>query len=225
MAAIDVDAVAFDLDGTLLDTIHDLAASVNDLLRERGVAALPKDVVRDLVGKGIANLLARALALAGAPARDEAEADAILVRYQQIYGERLGRETQLFPGVLGGLDRLRARGLGLAVVTNKASRFVRPHLDRARIAAYFDVVLGGEDAPRKKPDPAPLLLAAERLGVPPARLLMVGDSGNDVDAARAAGCPVLVVPYGYSEGVAVQDLASDGIVDSIAAVADLVRRA
>jgi phosphoglycolate phosphatase len=85
-------------------------------------------------------------------------------------------------------------------------------------------VIGGEDAPAKKPDPAPLLLAAARLGVRPARLLMVGDSGNDVDAARAAGCPVLVVPYGYSEGMPVQALGGDGIVDSLAAVADRVRR-
>ena len=120
---------------------------------------------------------------------------------------------------------MRQDGFGLAVVTNRATRFVRPHLEAAGIAAYFDVVIGGDDAPRKKPDAAPMLLAAQRLGVAPERLLMVGDSGNDVEAARAAGCPVVVVPYGYREGLAVQDLAADGIVDSIAAVAECVRRA
>lgn len=223
-AALDVDAVAFDLDGTLLDTIHDLAAAVNRLLAERGLGALPKATIRDLVGKGMANLLTRALAKAGAPVGGAEELAPILARYQQIYGELLGEETHLFPDVETSLARLRGAGVGLAVVTNKATRFVRPHLACAGIEAYFDVVIGGEDAPAKKPDPAPLLLAAQRLGVPPGRLLMVGDSGNDVDAARAAGCPVLVVPYGYSEGVPVQALGGDGIVDSLAAVADRVRR-
>lgn len=223
--ALDVDAVAFDLDGTLLDTIHDLAAAVNGLLAERGLAVLPKATIRDFVGKGMANLVARALAAAGAPVAGPDELAPILARYQEIYAALLGRETQLFPDVVESLARIRAAGVGLAVVTNKASRFVRPHLACAGIEAYFDVVIGGEDAPAKKPDAAPLLLAAQRLGVPPARLLMVGDSGNDVDAARAAGCPVLVVPYGYREGKPVQALRGDGIVATIAAVADRVRRA
>ncbi len=222
--ALDVDAVAFDLDGTLLDTIDDLAAALNRLLAERGLPALPKATIRDFVGKGMANLLTRALAMAGAPVGGAEELAPVLARYQEIYGGLLGDETRVFPDVEESLARMRAAGVGLAVVTNKASRFVRPHLACAGIEAYFDVVIGGEDAPAKKPDPAPLLLAAERLGVRPARLLMVGDSGNDVEAARAAGCPVLVVPYGYSEGMPVQALGGDGIVDSLAAVADRVRR-
>jgi phosphoglycolate phosphatase len=220
-----VDAIAFDLDGTLLDTIDDLAAAVNALLHELRLQPLPQPTIRDLVGKGMSNLLARALALAGAPPLADVEREALLARYQHIYGGLLGRHTRPFPGMEEGLARMRKDGFGLAVITNKATRFVRPHLEAAGIAAYFDVVIGGDDAPRKKPDAAPMLLAAQRLGVAPERLLMVGDSGNDVAAARAAGCPVLVVPYGYREGHAVQDLAADGIVDSIAAVADCVRRA
>jgi phosphoglycolate phosphatase len=220
-----VDAVAFDLDGTLLDTIHDLAAAVNALLAELGLAALPKAVIRDLVGKGMTNLLRRALALAGAPPETDDLLAARLTRYQEIYGALLGRETRLYPGVVAGLDMMRAAGLKLAVVTNKATRFVRPHLDHARITQYFDVIVGGDDAARKKPDAAPLHFAAERLRVSPPRLLMVGDSANDVDAARATGCPVVVVPYGYSEGIPVQNLGSDGIFDSLAAVAVSVRRA
>jgi len=223
VAVLEVDAVAFDLDGTLLDTIHDLAAAVNTLLAEEGCAPLPKDTIRDLVGKGMANLLLRALTLAGAPAHDERAVEALMPRYHAIYGGLLGRETQLYPNVVTALARMRDAGFGLAVVTNKATKFVQPHLERAAIADYFDVVIGAEDAVRKKPDAAPLLLAAERLGVVPSRLLMVGDSGNDVACARAAGCPVLVVPYGYSEGLPVQSLAADGIVDSLAAVADIVR--
>ncbi len=221
---LDVDAIAFDLDGTLLDTIHDLAAAVNRLLADLGLEPLPKSAIRDLVGKGIANLLARALALSRGIAPDATEVETLLPRYQAHYAEILGHETIAFPGVVDALARLRALGFGLAVVTNKASRFVQPHLEHAGIATYFDSVVGGDDAVAKKPDGAPLLLAARQLGVAPARLLMVGDSGNDVDSARAAGCPVLVVPYGYNEGTPVQALESDGIVATLAELPDRVRR-
>ena len=106
------------------------------------------------------------------------------------------------------------------MITNKASRFVRPHLAQAGIESYFRLVIGGDDLPVKKPHPGPLLHAAREFGVEPAKLLMVGDSGNDAQAARAAGCPVLIVPYGYNEGTPVQNLDADGIVDSLLAVAD-----
>ena len=221
----DVDAVAFDLDGTLLDTVHDLAAAVNLLLGELGLSPLPVDAVRSMVGKGVADLLAKALTRArGAPPRDGEVAE-VLQRFGEGYASILGRQTQLFPGVVEGLERMRVAGFALAVITNKASRFVQPHLIHAGIAGYFATVVGGDDAVAKKPEAAPLLLAAARLGVVPARMLMVGDSGNDVTAARAAGCPVLVVPYGYNEGAPVQTLAADGIVDSLDAIAGRIRRA
>jgi len=210
-----VDAVAFDLDGTLLDTVHDIAAAVNLLLDELGLVPLPVDSVRSMVGKGVADLLAKALTRArGAPPR-----------FGEGYASILGRQTQLYPGVVDGLDRMREAGFALAVITNKATRFVQPHLVHAGIAGYFTTVVGGDDAIAKKPDAAPLLLAAARLVVAPARMLMVGDSVNDVTAARAAGCPVLVVPYGYNEGAPVQTLAADGIVDSLDAIAGRIRRA
>jgi len=119
---------------------------------------------------------------------------------------------------------LRGAGFRLAVVTNKTTRFVAPHLVHARIADYFDVVIGGDDAAAKKPDAAPIVLAAERLGVRCERLLVVGDSGNDALAARNAGSPVLLVPYGYNEGVPVRSLPADGIVDSLAQLPALCRR-
>ena len=225
-ATFDVSAIAFDLDGTLLDTIHDLAAAVNALLAELGHPALAKDAIRALVGKGMPNLVRRALALAtnvSPAAIEEAELADALARYQAHYAMRLGRETRPFPGMVEGLERVRAMGFPLAVVTNKATRFVRPHLAEAGIERYFAVVIGGDDLPTRKPDPGPLLHVASAFGVPPARLLMVGDSGNDVLAARAAGCPVLVLPYGYSEGEPVQKLEADGIVPSLAALADCVR--
>lgn len=125
--------------------------------------------------------------------------------------------------MIEGLERLAAMGFPLAVITNKASRFVWPHLERAGIARYFTLAVGGDDLPAKKPDPAPLLHVASMLRVPVGRLLMVGDSGNDAKAARAAGCPVLILPYGYNEGEPVQNLDADGIVPTLVAVADRVR--
>jgi phosphoglycolate phosphatase len=222
-ATFTVDAVAFDLDGTLLDTVHDLTAAVNLLLAELTLAPLPLEVVRDLIGKGIADLIGKALVRARGTPPCEGEVAALLPLYQQGYAKILGRETRPFPGVRTGLARMRDAGFRLAVVTNKATRFVQPHLAHAGIAEFFEVVIGGDDAVAKKPDAAPLLLAAERFRLTPPRMLMVGDSVNDVAAARAAGCPVVVVPYGYNEGAPVQTLAGDGIVDSLDAVADRIR--
>ncbi len=221
----EVDAIAFDLDGTLLDTVHDLASAVNTLLVEEGFAPLPTDAIRDLVGKGMLNLLTRALKLCGAPARDEVAMAALMLRYQEHYAAVLGDETVPYDGVMEALAQLHAEGYKLAVVTNKATRFVRPHLEHAAMQQYFASIVGGDDASAKKPDAAPLLLAAQQLGVAPGRLLMVGDSANDIDSARAAGCPALAVPYGYTEGRPVQSFAADGIVDSLADLRNWVRRA
>ena len=219
-----VDAVAFDLDGTLLDTVHDLAKAVNLLLADLGLEPLPTATVRDLVGKGMANLVRNAMLRARGHAPDDAELAALLPRYQAHYESVLGHETEAFPGLVPMLARLEADGFRLAVITNKATRFVRPHLERAGILRYFDAVVGGDDAHAKKPDPAPLVLAAQRLGVAVTDMLMVGDSRNDAQAARAAGCPVLLLPHGYNEGEPVHGVDCDGIVPSLAAVADCVRR-
>lgn len=222
----EVGGVALDLDGTLLDTVHDLAAAVNALLVDNGDRALPTERVRALVGKGMANLVRRALAESRGIAPEAIggdEAAVALAGYQGRYAALLGRATAIFPGVLEGLDALKGLGLPLAVVTNKASRFVRPHLALAGIEPYFDLVLGAEDLPTKKPHPGPLLHVAAAFGIAPAELLMVGDSVNDAQAARAAGCPVLIVPYGYNEGEPVQGIDADGIVPSLAAAAACVR--
>jgi phosphoglycolate phosphatase len=224
----DVEAIAFDLDGTLLDTVHDLAAAVNALLAELGYPPLPKAAVRDLVGKGMPNLVRRAMALAfgvSPAAIDDAEVATALSRYQAHYAALLGRETVPFPGVREGLERLAALDIPMAVITNKSTRFVLPHLDACGLTAFFSVRVGGDDLPRKKPAPDALLHVAERLRILPEHLLMVGDSVNDAQCARAAGCPVLILPYGYNEGEPVENIDADGIVPSLVDVAERVRRA
>lgn len=217
-----VEAIAFDLDGTLLDTVHDIAFALNVLLSERALPSIATQRVADLIGKGMPNLVRRAVAEVRGVAPDETELSGLLARFGAIYADVLGQRTVPFAGVVDGLERLMAAGYRLAVVTNKASGFIAPHLERAGIDKFFATQVGAGDAAAAKPDPAPLRLAAERLGVAPERVLMVGDSGNDARCARAAGCPVLILPYGYNEGTPVEDLDCDGIVDSIAGVADLV---
>lgn len=222
----EVSAVALDLDGTLLDTVHDLSVAVNALLVEWDLPPLGVERVRALVGKGMANLVRRALGEARAVSPDAIDDDEVaeaLAKYQRHYHAILGQHTRIFAGVREGLARLAAMNLPLAVITNKASRFVRPHLVQSGLHDYFSLVLGAEDHPTKKPHPGPLLHAAHAFGIAPARLLMVGDSVNDAQAARAAGCPVLIVPYGYNEGEPVQTIDADGIVGSLAAVADCIR--
>ena len=171
-AIIDVGAIAFDLDGTLLDTVHELATAVNALLDELGHPPLALEVVGALIGKGMANLVRRALALAtdaSPEAVDDGEVGDALGRYQAHYASRLGHETRLFPGMVEGLLRLEAMGIPLAVITNKATRFVRPHLAAAGIERFFSLVIGGDDLPTKKPDPGPLRHAAAVFGIPTGR--------------------------------------------------------
>jgi phosphoglycolate phosphatase len=220
-----VRAIAFDLDGTLLDTIHDLAAAINLTLERLGDPPLPKDTIRTMVGKGVANLVRRALAASRGVEPTEADALRALSIYEAAYEKLLGRETSVFPGVREGLERLAVAGFGMACVTNKASRFTRPHLDRASLGDYFSLVIGGDSLLAQKPDPLPLRHAARHFGVAPDRLLMLGDSVNDTQAARAAGCPVLCVPYGYNEGRPVQSLDCDGIVSSLDELPERLRLA
>ena len=189
-----VRAVAIDLDGTLLDTVHDLAVAVNLMLARLGLRAIAKDSVRNMVGRGLPDLIQRVLSHAGSRPPDEAEQTRALAVYEDCYASVLGRETVAFPGVAEGLEQLASAGFGLACVTNKAARFTRMHLDKAGIAHYFSLVVSGDSLAAKKPDPLPLQHIARHFGVAPKRLLVLGDSANDTQAARAAGCPVLCVP-------------------------------
>jgi phosphoglycolate phosphatase len=224
MTTVDVRAVLFDLDGTLLDTVPDLHAAVCAMLADLGRPALPEEAVRSYVGRGIANLVKRALAGSLDVAEDDAPAppDA-LASFRRHYARENGRRTQFFPGVREGLEAIRAAGLPMAVITNKAEAFTRPLLEMTRLAEFFSVVVSGDNLPRHKPDPMSLVWTCGRLGVSPADALFIGDSVNDFLAARAACCRVFLLPYGYNEGRDVRELDCDAIVPTIVSAAGLIR--
>jgi len=205
-------AVLFDLDGTLLDTIADLADAANLMLAELGRPARTQAEIHSFVGKGIPNLVWRCMT-EGARAT-EAEVETAVAVFRRHYAVVNGASTTIYPGVLETLQTLRTRDLRLAVVTNKAEAFTLPLLERMEIAHYFDTVVSGDTLPVKKPDPATVRLACARLGVTPTQALMIGDSANDALAAQGAGMPVLLVTYGYSEGVPVDTIECDGLLSN-----------
>jgi len=221
---IPVQAVMIDLDGTLLDTIPDLAAATNQMLEALGRETLPLDTVRNFVGKGIPRLVERALLREMDGHADAALLAQALPVFERFYAAVNGRHTTIYPGVREGLEQFRAAGFPLVCVTNKAGAFTGPLLERMDLASYFQQTIAGDTLARKKPDPLQLLHACAQLGVAPAQMLMIGDSVNDVQAARAAGCPVFCVTYGYNEGQAVQSLEVDAIVAALTECISLIRK-
>jgi len=219
-----VRAVAIDLDGTMLDTIEDLATAVNLMLGELKMPALELETVRTFVGKGLANLVQRALRASLGREPTEAECEQAMQVYMPHYNRVNGNTTTIYPGVREGLDALAATGYTLACITNKSARFTGPLLERIGFARYFSLVVSGDTLPKKKPDPLPLTYAAERFGVPTREMLMIGDSLNDSQAARSAGCPIFCVTYGYNEGHDVRTLDVDAIVASLVEASGLIRR-
>ena len=220
-----VKAVMIDLDGTLADTIPDLAAAANMMLRELGRPELGVDVLRTFVGKGIPRLVERALAGALDGTAPRELLGRALPVYERCYAQVNGRHSVVYPGVEEGLRRMRAMQLPLACVTNKSGRFTTPLLEQLGIASSFAQVIAGDTLPQKKPDPAQLIHACRGFGIAPREMLMIGDSVNDAEAARAAGCPVFCVPYGYNEGRDVRELDADAIVASLEEAARLIQKA
>ena len=221
---LDVDAAIVDLDGTMVDTIGDFAEAITRMLADLQLPALPASAVEHMVGKGTEHLLrsvlAHVLQHAGHP---QAERDAAvqalfpqaLARYEHHYIAINGQYSAVYDGVAQGLQALKDAGLRLACVTNKPMAFTVPLLAAKGLEGLFEQVFGGDSFPRKKPDPMPLLKTCEALGTPPARTLMLGDSSNDAQAARAAGCPVVLVSYGYNHGQPIHGVDADGFVDSL----------
>ncbi len=209
-----VRAVLFDLDGTLLHTSPDLAAAASAALAECGLGDIDAATVERFVGKGIVVLVERCLRHLGQPDHGSGF-DALLAAYWRQYDAHNGRYATPYEGVFAGLDAMREAGLQLGVCTNKTARYTLPLLERCNMAHYFSVIVSGDTTARKKPAPDMLEYAANRWGTKVSEILFIGDSGNDTAAARAAGCPVWVVPYGYNEGEPVQSLDCDGIVATL----------
>ena len=207
-------AVLLDLDGTLLDTVGDIATAANMMRAALGFAPLDPALIATFVGKGIPNLVAKTLKDAVGEVGPTALKVAV-ANFERQYEKCFGDTSSPFPGVVEGLNALKDKGLRLGCVTNKAEKFTLPLLERTGLAGYFEIILSGDSLPEKKPHPLPLLHAAEFFGAKPAEMLLIGDSVNDAEAARAAGSPVFIVPYGYNEGQELKGLDCDAFIDDL----------
>lgn len=217
--------ILIDVDGTLVDSVPDLAFCVNEMMTRLGMDEHTETDIRNWVGNGVERLTRRALIgqLDGEP--DEELFRKAYPIFLELYAENTSKRSELYPGVMEGLGRLRDAGYVLGSVTNKASQFTVPLLKDLGIYDEFAVVVAGDTLEKKKPDPAPLLYAAERMGVDPSDCLMVGDSVNDVAAARSAGFQVVCMPYGYNHGNDIRDANPDAVIDSLAHLDTLLEKA
>ena len=222
---IPVKAVMVDLDGTMLDTADDLAAAANAMLRELGIPERDPERVKSFIGKGLVKLVKRCLTgdLDGEP--EPALLERAMPVYERHYAAVLQHRTRPYPGVSEGLEALARAGYRMACITNKGEKFTLPLLEATGLRRYFELVLCGDTLPRRKPDPLPITHACERFGIAPREMVLIGDSLNDVQAARGAGCLVFCVPYCYNEGGDVRELDCDAIVATILEAASLIRKA
>ena len=218
-----VKAVLIDLDGTLLDTIHDLAEAANRMRLALGMDTLPVERIKSFIGKGIVNLVKRTLTDSQEIDPEPALLERASAEYERQYMAVLTRDVLHFPGVEEGVRMMQEAGFYLACVTNKAERFTLPLLAASGLRPAFDLVVSGDTTVKKKPDPEPLLYAAEKFGVTPQEMVLIGDSVNDFQAARAAGCHVFIVPYGYNEGHDATLLPADAIVPGLVEAAKLLK--
>lgn len=217
--------VLIDVDGTLVDSVPDLAYCVDEMMDQLGLPRRGEDAVRQWVGNGVERLTRRALInqLEGEP--DEVLFEKAMPIFMDLYAENTSKRSCLYPGVEEGIAYLKQAGYRLGCVTNKAEQFTVPLLTDLGIIDNFEIVVSGDTLPKKKPDPMPLLHAAEAMGVTPAESLMLGDSMSDVKAARAAGFQIVCMSYGYNHGVDIRDSKPDAVIDSMSELQGLLESA
>ena len=205
-------AALIDLDGTMVDTLGDFAVALNAMLDELSLPQVDRGFIEHTVGKGSEHLIRRTLAEVRAA---DDRYDEAWAAYQRHYTRINGDHAEVYPGVLEGLLRLQQAGIPLVCLTNKPTAFAQALLETKKLSGFFRHVFGGDAFAQKKPHPLPLLEACKALGVTPSQVLMVGDSANDAQAARAAGCPVILVTYGYNHGQPVREVDADGFIDRL----------
>ncbi len=222
---IDPKMILIDVDGTLVDSVPDLAYCVDEMMQALGRPAHGESRVRDWVGNGVERLVRRALVgrLDGEP--DERDFQQAYPLFLDLYAENTSKRSVLYPGVRDGLDYLKSREFALGCVTNKAAQFTTPLLRDLGLREDFAIVVAGDTLPKKKPDPLPLLHAAGHFGVKPADALMIGDSVNDVKAARAAGFGIVCMSYGYNHGQDISEAHPDAVIDSMVELQGLLEKA
>lgn len=210
------DLIMFDLDGTLIETAPEIADAVNDTLRRCDLPEVTQQQVNDWIGQGTRELLIQALAYVGqtdvAAVRASDSLELIAAEFDRHYQSRCGTRSHLYPQVRETLTALRERGVKLAVVTNKESRYTATVLDAHELMPLFDRVVSGDTLPTKKPDPAGIQSCLAQFGVPGHRALFVGDSSIDVATARNAGVAVWALPYGYNMGQPIEACAPDRVI-------------
>ncbi len=207
--------IAFDLDGTLVDSAPDIANAVNGMLADLGLPPRTVENVRHYLGNGVDWLAKRALTgelwTEPEPCLFEQALPKLLVHY----AANNGQHTDIYPGAIGLLEFARKRGIALACITNKKGEFTLPLLESLNMRQYFDVVVSGDDFPERKPDPTPLRHIMQKVNVRPEQTLLVGDSVTDVKTGRAAGAAVAAVSYGYNHGEDISDANPDWVIDSL----------
>jgi len=217
--------ILIDVDGTLVDSVPDLAFCVDAMMQQLGREPWGEAHVRNWVGNGVERLVRRALTgtLDGEP--DEADFQRAYPMFLELYAANTSLRSHLYPGVREGLDMLRAAGYKLGCVTNKAAQFTEPLLRDLGVHNVFSIVISGDTLSKKKPDPAPLLHAAEFFGCSPEQCMMIGDSVSDVRAARAAGFQIVCMAYGYNHGVDIRESHPDAVIDSLTEIHSLLEKA
>ena len=215
-------AAIVDLDGTMVDTAPDFQVAINRMRDELNLAPLALDTIVDFVGKGSENLMRRVLGVDFEKSEVDSRFNHALERYQHHYLQINGDHSELYVGVHEGLLAMKHGGVRLACVTNKPITFARPVIEKKGLIDFFEVIYGGDSLAHKKPHPLPMLTVCNDFDLQPAQVVAIGDSSNDSEAARAAGCRVLTVPYGYNHGQPVQTIDTDGIVQSLLDAANLI---
>jgi len=215
--------IMIDVDGTLVDSVPDLAYCVDETMKQIGLPVRGEAAVRNWVGNGVIRLVERAVANHLDNAHDEALFEKAMPIFNDLYSVNTSKRSCLYTGVREGLDYLQSTGIKIGCITNKAEQFTHPLLKDLGLWDDFEIVISGDTLEKKKPDPMPLLHGAKELGANPENSLMLGDSTSDVKAARAAGFDIICMSYGYNHGVDIRDSNPDAVIDSFVELKEMIK--